>query len=302
MRALLERLALEDAGKPDPTLLPPTEGRALAADANARWNRNLLPMAEERNLTLGPDLPARLLVPEIDEERGAILFVHGGGWSFCSKETHERSARLLAIAARAPVVTFDYRLAPEHPFPAGVEDCVAAWRAFAGMMPGRALGIAGDSAGANLAVATLLSESGSHRALPQVALLFYGVYAADFDSPSYVAQADGPGLTRAKMMRYWDWYAPDKAKRADPLLSPQHASDSALRALPPLYLNAAGLDPLRSDTERFFHRLRTLGRTDTFHVFDGVVHGFMQMSEDLPEAREATSLAGAYFREFLPAR
>src|SRR5690606_22063255 len=99
--------------------------------------------------------------------------------------------------------------------------------------------------------------------------------------------ADGPGLTRAKMMRYWDWYAPAD-QRDDPRLCAARAPDDALRALPPLYLNAAGLDPLRSDAERFHARLTAAGRSDRLRVWDGVVHGFMQMTAVLPEARAAT--------------
>ncbi|MBJ3774308.1 alpha/beta hydrolase [Acuticoccus mangrovi] len=295
MAALLARLADEDAGVPDTTTLPAAEGRALAARLNERWNRDLPPMALEEDLTL-VGLPARHLVPEEDEGNGAILYIHGGGFSFCSKDTHEGAARALANACRAPVVTFDYSLAPEHPYPAGLEDCSRAWDSFRFMMADRRTAISGDSAGANLALALMLRAPEGGGLLPATALLFYGVYDDDFDSPSYIAHADGPGLTRGKMQRYLDWYvAPHRRPEAAAL--PLKATDAQLKALPPLYLSAAGLDPLRSDTERLAARLAALGRQeDRFDLYDGVVHGFMQMSAHLPEARAAFADAGAFFR------
>lgn len=297
MRVVLERLLREDAGLPDPTTLPPAEGRALAERSNRRWNANLPEMAEVRDVRLASGVAGRVLVPNNDEGKGAILFVHGGGWAFCSMKTHERAARLLAVAAGAPVVTFDYRLAPEHPYPEGLEDCLAAWNAFGPLFPGRRLAMAGDSAGATLAVAAMLRLQTEGGAVPDSGLLFYGVYDDDFDSPSYRRYADGPGLTRAKMQRYWTWYQPEPARRSDPLVSPLKAPDAALRALPPLYLSAAGVDPLRSDTERFHARLSALGRDDRLRIFEGVVHGFMQMSSVLADAQTAAQEAGAAFRE-----
>lgn len=292
MRAVLERLAAEDAGLVDPTLLEPHNGRALAALTNHRWNAELPDVAEARTV-LHASMPARLVTPHNDTGRDAILHVHGGGWAFCSAMTHEGAARRLAIACAAPVLTFDYRLAPEHPWPAGLEDVVEAWRA---RDPARRWSIAGDSAGANLALAAMLRMQAEGLDAPAQALLFYGVYGADFASPSYLAHAEGPGLTRDKMRRYWDWYAAP-AERDEPTVAPLCASDTQLAALPPLYLNAAGLDPLRSDTERLVERLRGLGRSDPFDLVDGVVHGFMQMGSILPEASSAFVKAGEIFKE-----
>lgn len=299
MAAILARLAIEDAGLPDPTLLPAMQGRAQAAQANARWNTNLPDMARVSDVVLdGPagPLPCRILVPK-GPVRGTILYLHGGGWAFCDRNTHDRATRLLARESGAAVVSADYRLAPEHPFPAGLEDARAIWAAlcakdapFAGLTG--PLAISGDSAGANIALALLLDPSAPRA---DCALLFYGVYGADFTTPSYTSFADGPGLTRAKMQRYWDWYAPQTA-RNDPQLAPLLASDAALAALPPLYLNAAEIDPLRSDTERLYARLMALGRADRFRLHGGVVHGFMQMSLELEEARRALADAGEAFR------
>lgn len=303
MQWILERLAREDAGLGDPTLLPARQGRELAERTNRRWNSDLPDLSvTEFAITAdeGHSIPCRLLSP--DKADGLILFVHGGGWSFCSMATHERSARLLAQEAGAHVLTFDYRLAPEAAHPAGLMDCMSVWAAIAAGHKHLAacLGpraFAGDSAGANLALALLLMLQDAPLPAPDAALLFYGVYDANFETASYLVQKDGPGLTRAKMMRYWDWYVAAAADRNSQLVCPHQASDDRLRKLPPMFFNAAAVDPLRSDTENLVRRLRSLGRTDPYTLYPGVVHGFMQMSLELPEARKAAAEAGRAFRE-----
>ncbi|SFB17324.1 acetyl esterase [Poseidonocella pacifica] len=290
MKRLLDRLAAEDEGLADPTTLTPEAGRALATLTNMRWNADLPDVAEARTVMIA-DLPARYVVPHNDAGTDAILHVHGGGFAFCSAATHEGAARRLAIACRAPVLTIDYRLAPEQPYPAGLDDLQDAWNARA---PERRWSVAGDSAGANLALCAMLRLINEGAELPAQALLFYGVYDANFDTPSYLTYAEGPGLTRAKMQRYWDWYAPAGARNVE-TVAPLRASDAQLRALPPLYLNAAGLDPLRSESEMLAARLHALSRTDPFDLIDGVVHGFMQMGSFLPEARHAFDKAGEIF-------
>lgn len=296
MRAVLDRLATEDGPQPDPTLLPPAEGRAVAEASNRRWNREGPVMARELIVETADGRRAYVYIPKGDSGVQAILYIHGGGWSYCSAATHDGAARWLADAAGAPVVTFDYRLAPEHRYPAGLEDCLSVWAGREGILPGRIWSVSGDSAGANLAMAMMLRLDG--RDLPQSGLLFYGVYDADFDSPSYRAIAEGPGLTHDKMRRYWDFYTgPDADRLADPCLTPANAPDAALAALPPLYLNAAEIDPLCSDSEKLAARLHALGREDRFDLIAGVVHGFMQMSLWLPQSIDAYRRAGDAFRD-----
>ncbi len=305
MAALMERMAREDGPQPDPTTLPPTEGRALAEAGNRRWNVDMPEMAERAEAFVPAD-PAlgsartRLLVLVPPGARaGAILFVHGGGFAFCSPETHERCARVLAAETGLPVVLPDYRLAPEHPFPAGLLDVVATWRGL--FEATRALGLregplflAGDSAGAGLCLSALVHEAGRTKA--DAALLFYGVYAADFETEAYRTFADGPGLTRGKMQRYWDFYLKDEAARADPLASPALSGEAALRALPPLHLMAAGVDPLLGDSLDLERRLQALGRPERLEIVPGVIHGFLQMTNELPQAREALGRAAQFVR------
>lgn len=295
MRAVLDRTAAEDGPQPDPTTLPPAEGRARAEAANRRWNTGLPRMARELIVETAEGRRAHVYIPDTDGGTAAILLIHGGGWAFCSAATHEGAARQLAQETGAAVVTFDYRLAPEHRYPAGLEDCAAIWAGREAILPGRRWSVAGDSAGANLAMALMIRRPDD---LPASALLFYGVYDADFSSPSYVDIADGPGLTRDKMRRYWDFYADAAGRLTDPCLTPARAPDRVLAALPPLYLNAAEIDPLRSDSDALAARLRAIGHPHTYDLVPGVVHGFLQMSLWLPQSAAAYARAGEVFRTF----
>lgn len=285
---------------PDPTLLSPAEGRAQSARANAWWNRDLPDMAEAGDVTIPADatigtgpVRARRLVPP-GARGGVLVFVHGGGFAFCSPETHERCARVLAAGTGLTVLAPDYRLAPEHPFPAGLKDVVATLRAapaFAAA-PGRRA-VAGDLAGASLGLAALLHEIAAGRPAPaEAALLYYGNYDTDFATESYAAFAEGPGLTRGKMQRYWNWYLGAPADALNPLAAPLRADAAALAALPPTALIAAGVDPLLSDSLALGARLGV-----AVEVVPAVTHGFLQMSRDLPQARAALAAGAAFVRK-----
>ncbi|KAA0969098.1 alpha/beta hydrolase [Aureimonas fodinaquatilis] len=308
MQAAFERILEEDGVVPDATLLPPAEGRAATELANRRWNRVLPAMAAEEICTKpadaslnSPQIPVQVLVPA-SARPGVVVFVHGGGFAFCSPATHARFARMLAVESGLTVIVPEYRLAPEHPFPAGLMDTISTFRhahALASRVSGMSEGpvfLAGDSAGANLALATMLHEQQQQRVAGDGGVLFYGVYDADFATESYQFFANGPGLTLGKMQRFWDWYLADAAARRQALASPLHADDEALLRLPPLHLAAAGVDPLLSDSINLAHRLAGLGRSEKLEIVPGVTHSFLQMSEDLPEARAALKQAGSFLR------
>ncbi|MET0170873.1 MAG: alpha/beta hydrolase [Agrobacterium vaccinii] len=309
MQALMEKVMAGTGPLPDATLLPPAEGRALSERLNQRWNVNLPLMASDTEVWIAADTTLgsalcrmRILTPE-NASNGTVLFVHGGGFAFCSPETHERCARVLANETGMAVAMPDYRHAPEHPFPAGLLDVVACLRALlAGDVNGVNTGpllISGDSAGANLALAAMLHQQANGHALPDGGLLFYGNFAADLTGDSYVRFENGPGLTTAKMRRYWAWYAGDGAIDSDPFACPLVATDEALSHLPPLYLMAAGVDPLFSDTVALHARLTSLGRTDEFEIVPGVTHGFLQNTNELEAAREALRSAGRAARRMM---
>lgn len=313
MMEVLEFLARKNANLPDPTTLSATQGRAQAKQTTLHWNQDLPSLARTDEVHFpcvmsGADpvpedcsIATMLFTPE-KVEPGLILYIHGGGFAFCDIETHERFARQLAIASHCSVLSVDYRLAPEDPFPAGLNDCISVFRQLGVLheqfpVTKGPVAVAGDSAGANLALALILHEQEEERAAPDFGLMFYGVFGADFETTSYRQFENGPGLTRDKMIRYINWYANAEQQKL-PLVAPNVASDTQLKRLPPMYFNAAEIDPLCSDTLMLVERLRALGRDDPFDLYPGVVHGFLQMSLRLPAACRATSDAATAFREF----
>lgn len=288
--------------------LSPAEARAVSTERNQRWNR-ILPEGLDRHEVVVPADPelgsgACRMVVHVppDAGGGVLIFIHGGGFVFCSPETHERFGRELALESGLPVALPDYRLSPEHPYPAALNDTVACLRAVfsvtanAGVRAGPLL-VSGESAGANLCVAAMLRERSSGQRIPDAGLLFYGVYDADFSTPSYRVFENGPGLSKAVMRQYWDWYEPDPEARRSPYLSPMNATDEELRALPPLYMLAAEVDPLLSENVAFCQRLRDLGRDETLDIARGLTHPFLQMTNELAGAREALKRIGKAARD-----
>jgi acetyl esterase len=299
MAALWAWMQEEDAKFPDPAALPIDEQRALIVKLNERWNVGAPTLHETLRLDVpGPTgaIGCEWLTPA-NAGDGALLYIHGGGWAVCNLDTHRKLASLIAVETGLSVLSVDYRLAPEHPFPAGLMDCVAVWRWLTANRRGP-LFAAGDSAGANLTLALALNEGQACRRAPDGLLLFYGVYSADLVSPSYLRFADDYGLTRARMEQFWDWYAPGAA-RLDPLAAPVEASEAMLAKLPSLFLNASGLDPLLSDTLALTRRLDAAGVEYDLAVHEGVHHGFMMWSGRLKEADAAIARAGEFARRIV---
>lgn len=300
MQALHAWMSQQDAGLPDPTTLPPQSGRALADRLTLRFRENLPDARVAYDVCDGLDGTPRAvglkIVTPPEEPQGTILYLHGGGWAFSNLETHERFLRVLAHRARRVVVAVDYRLAPEHPYPTPLQDCVAAWRWLAARRGEKRFAgpcaVAGDSAGANLSLALLLAEQARAQPIPDDALLFYGCYRAAFETPSYRRFAEGFGLTTARMRRFWSWYAPGLPD--DPLLQPLLAGDAALAALPPLFVTGVALDPLLSDTLALVGRLEALGHPHRFVLHEGVHHGFLQWTSRLEAASRAVALAAQW--------
>jgi len=246
------------------------------------------------------DLPVRVYWPPGERAaRPVVVYFHGGGFTLCTLDTHDLVCRLICADADVIVVSVDYRLAPEHPYPAAVEDAYSATRWVhehareLGADPGR-LVVAGDSAGGNLAAVTCLKardEGG-----PPIALqvLIYPVTDAAQDAPSHAENADGYFLTAAHMRWYWDCYQPDHARRAEPYSSPINAD---VRGLPPALVITAEHDPLRDEGEAYAERLRAAG-VDTRSVrYAGMFHGFFGLGSILPAAKEAGAKVCATIHE-----
>lgn len=284
--AMLQRRAL-----PPYETMTPALARAECEVRNAFWNADAPQLPEIEDVTIeGPRGPLllRLYVPEgAPTPSGAIVYVHGGGWVLGSLDTHDHVCRRLARAARVRVVSVSYGLAPEHPFPQGLSDVVHTLRwlfehGASEDIDTNAIALAGDSAGANLALAACLRLRDLGEPLPRAAALIYGCYAPDLESPSHLAFGDGRYfLSTATMRWFWEHYVPDPAERDDPLVSPLFGD---LRGLPPLYVSAAEFDPLRDDSERLARRLLEARVDFDWRLWRGVTHGCFQMSRMLPRA------------------
>jgi acetyl esterase/lipase/DNA-binding GntR family transcriptional regulator len=308
MEVIFKRLQAEDGQLPNLLELPLGQARAQFEHINARWNRiEAKRYAIERFTIPGPtqDLPALRISRKTGRRSGTLLYLHGGGWVFGSTTTHLGAMAQLAELSGLTVIGIDYGLAPEAPFPAGLNDCAWAWRWLSAQKDVLRLSapwfIAGDSSGANLALALMLDLRNAGEPLPDAALLYYGVYTPDHTTESHRLCGQGQfGLTSEKMAWYRNHYL--SGERSDPLdhrASPGYAD---LAGLPPLFINAAGLDPLRDDSVQVVQRLAEVAVPFEFKIYEGVVHGFMQMSHELPEAMTAFKDAATFIRSFAPAR
>jgi acetyl esterase/lipase len=230
---------------------------------------------------------------------GTIVYLHGGGWVFGNVQTHRGAMARLARESGCVVVGINYGLAPEAPFPHGLNDCVWAWRWLRSQGDGRGDAapwvIAGDSAGANLALSAMVELRDAAESLPDAALLFYGVYSADHATASHRRCGDGSfGLSSAKMAWYRSHYlAGGRGDGDDPRVSPLHAN---LHGLPPLLVTGAELDPLFDDSALLAKKLAETDTPYEFRRYAGLNHGFMQMAPSLPEARQAFRDAAAFLR------
>ncbi len=239
-------------------------------------------LAEVRDFSMATSwgsVPAILMRARPDIVTPAILYLHGGGWTIGSIKTHRRLMLEYAVQTGFAVIGLDYALAPEAPFPAAVYQCVAALASIGRMAaelrvdPGR-IAIAGDSAGANLAVATALAASECGAPMPRAIIASYGVYDSDFERPSYHLH-DRPDLllNRSKMIWFWDQYTRTPEGRRHPLASPLHAD---LRTLPPLYVTIAEIDVLADENRDFVRTARAEGIAVDVGDWPGTVHAFLE--------------------------
>jgi acetyl esterase len=286
--------AILDAGKalgrPPVEQQTPAEARAERAEMMARF----VPMQEYSAVTTddrtiladGREIPVRVYTPAGDGPFPLVVFFHGGGWVAGTLETHDPYCRGLATEAGAVVVSVDYRLAPEHKFPAGLEDCVAATEWVLEHV--RELGgdasrviVGGDSAGATLAtvVALLLRDKGVTKLAGQI-LVYPATAYYDPPTVSYLENAEGYGLTRKGMIWFWDHYLNDKSEATDPRVSPLLAP--SLAGLPRALVVTAEYDVMRDEGQAYAKRLSEAGVAVT-HVFaEGMNHGFATSANEFP--------------------
>jgi acetyl esterase len=298
VRVLLE--AMEAQGAPALETLPPEAARKAAAEGLKQVSGE--PEAVARVEDLGIPGPAgtigiRVYSPENNGPRPALVYFHGGGWVVCDLDTHDVVCRAIARRSGAVVVNVDYRLAPEHKFPAAVEDAYAAtlWTAANAGRLGidkRRLAVGGDSAGGNLAaVMSLRCRDAGGPAIALQVLVYPVTNLASFDTDSYDAFAEGYNLTKSEMEWFRASYlaAPEDGKH--PYASPLLASD--LRGLPPALVITAECDVLRDEGEAYAKRLEQAGVPVTCTRYPGMVHPFFSMPGALTQARNAIAQVAA---------
>ena len=275
-------------------LIDQAGGFSLTPDSDPRQLRDLyaamaLPSTvavdrvEDRTIP-GPAgaVPVRVYRPEGAAPKPIVVYYHGGGWVIGSLETHDGGCRAIANAVDAVVVSVDYRLAPEHRFPAPLDDARAAlaWVAeHAEEVGGDAsrIAVAGDSAGGNLAavVAQMARDTGGPPICFQ--LLIYPVTDHEFDSASMHDNAEGYFLTRDAMRWFYSHYLDEPAQGADPRVSPIRADD--LAGLPPAFVITAEYDPLRDQGVAYAAAMRDAGTPVKATTYTGMFHGFLSMVE-----------------------
>lgn len=296
--------AVVDAMRESGFRLPkPIDAEGMRAVLDNPMPGPLVEIAVRRDLKVpgaGGPIAARLYHPAPEQSLPLVLFLHGGGWVVGSLDTHDRLAAELAARSRCALLSIDYRLAPEHPFPAALEDCLAV----ASVLPELAadLGlrsdryaVAGDSAGGNLAAAMAIALAGTGEA-PAHQLLLYPVLDADFTTGSY-RDAPAEGFLVPEMMHwFWDQYAPASLRR-DPRAAPLRAKD--LSRVAPATILLAGNDPLHDEGAAFALRLREAGVPVALYDYAGGIHGFASLIGMAPIADEAVAVAAAALREAL---
>jgi acetyl esterase len=303
-RALLDLIA--KSGIPPTHQLSPADARRYYRERRLFTQPDPPPLPEVRDLAAdGPagPIPLRVYRPRTDAGPLPVLvYFHGGGWVIGDLDTHDVLCRQLALGAGCAVIAVDYRMGPEHRFPAAVDDCVAATRwvranAAALGVDGSRLAIGGDSAGGNLAavVAIAARDAGD----PPIAfqLLIYPATDQRRGAPSHTTNAQGYLLTADSMRYYHDHYIDDPRHdldwRASPLLAPD------LSRLPPALVLVAGYDPLRDEGVQYAQRLTESGTRATLVSFERQIHGFVPMGRALDEANEALSMCADALRRAL---
>lgn len=300
-----------ERGVPPTHTLSPADARSFYRDRRAVTQPAPPPIGETRELTAsGPhgDIPLRLYQPEPQSRRGSappvVVYFHGGGWVIGDLDTHDTLCRELALGSGCAVVAVDYRMGPEHRFPAAVDDCIAATRwvhahaAELGVDSSR-LAVGGDSAGGNLAAVVALAARDSGEVPIAFQLLIYPATDQRRGASSHTTNGQGYLLTRETMDYFHDHYIDDKAHDLDWRASPLLHAD--LSKLPPALVLTAGYDPLRDEGLQYAQRLSESGSPAAHVNFERQIHGFITMGGVIDEANTAVSLCAAELRRALHA-
>jgi acetyl esterase len=276
--------------------LSPSDARAVFKAARVPLE---IPVHEVRDIDAG-GVPCRLYRPSAERGVPLVVYLHGGGWVVGDLDTHDHICRTIARNAGMAVLSVDYRLAPEHKFPAALDDAQLAteW-AFKnadslGVDPGR-MAIAGDSAGGNLAAVVA-----QRRVVPlKYQVLIYPAVDMSMKLPSIETNAEGPTLTKKMMQWFIDHYLRNEDDKCDVAASPILASDEVLSSVPPALVITSEFDPLCDDGEEYGKRLVKNGVNASVVRFNGTLHGFFSMLSGVDDAVGAHDLVVSYVRRYV---
>ncbi len=307
IKGLLDQMAAD--AQPPLWEMGPEGARQLYAALSSITDPTDVPIGKTEDMAFkgpGGEVPVRVYTP-VAAGGGALrclVFFHGGGFVIGDLNTHDALCRQLANEAGCKVVAVDYRLAPEHPFPAAVEDCFAAleWVEANGAQLGidaNCLAVAGDSAGGNLA-AVISQLARKKKGGPRICfqLLIYPTTRVMADTQSMKDFAEGYFLDRASMDWFTKCYVPEGHDTSDARLSPLLADDVSDQ--PPAYVVTAGFDPLKDEGKAYADRLASSGVPVTYKEYPEMTHGFFNMTGLAPEAKEAVKQAAKAIKEGWP--
>jgi acetyl esterase len=300
-QALLDQMEAQE-GPPLHTLAPAAARQVMFQLAAMGGDPDEVAQVQDHVVSSpAADIPVRIYTPVGEGPFPVLVYFHGGGWVLGDRDTHDVLCRNLANRAGCVVVSVDYRLAPEHKFPAAPQDCLAATRwaaANAAEFNGdrSRIAVGGDSAGGNLAAVVALmarDESGP----PLVGqLLIYPV--TDYympGKPSYIENGDGYFLTHGDMAYFWNHYLNAPTEADNPYAAPLRAAD--LSNLPPAFVLTMEFDPLRDEGEQYADRLSAAGVQTHHKRYDGTIHGCASLAGALDTGRVATNDASAWLKE-----
>lgn len=303
-RALLD--LMKERGVPPTHTLSPAEARATYRERRTFTQPDAPEVAEVRDLQ-AEGIPLRLYRPlgaKADAVLPALVYFHGGGWVIGDLDTHDVLCRGLANGAGCAVVAVDYRMGPEHRFPAAVDDALAATRwvhahAASLGLDAQRLAVGGDSAGGNLAAVVAIAARDAGDLPIAFQLLIYPATDMRRGQPSHSTNGEGYLLTRDTLAYFHDHYIDDARHDLDWRASPLLHGD--LSRLPPALVLTAGYDPLRDEGLDYANALAAAGNRSSHVCFERQIHGFLPMGRVLDEANTALALCAAELRRALQA-
>ncbi|HYM31286.1 MAG TPA: alpha/beta hydrolase [Candidatus Cybelea sp.] len=309
LEPLTQQFADKIADGPTMAELSPDDARRFLADIQSGDIGK--PAARLQDMVIATEsagsVPIRIVRPErAGETLPGLVYVHGGGWIFGDRETHDRLIREIAVGAHVTLFFVDYARSPEARYPIAIEQIYAVTKYLVehggrlGIDPTR-FAIAGDGVGGNMAAAVTLMAK--HRRGPKidVQVLFYPAVSSTFDTGSYTSFANGPWLTKQAMESFWNAYLPDLAPRSRITAAPLNASIDQLTGLPDALIIVAENDVLRDEGECYARKLARAGVRVTSIRYNGTIHDFVLLNAlaDTPAARGAIAQTTALLRSIL---